>query len=144
MLMVRRCNAALGAPGPIPSGPFPHQNPKSRDADSAGFVRGSLQQDHAAAETTNQQILICGDRKVVSASCLPIFWRSKTIANDAIILLNHQDQCFAMFLRFIDHCKRLFTMVANHRSSDAMFAMYRSSPCVKTLCMFEQTHISND
>ena len=64
--MVRCCNAALGAPGPIPSGPFPHQNPKSRDADRAGFVRGSLQQDHAAAETTNQQILICGDRKVVS------------------------------------------------------------------------------
>ena len=45
MLIFRCCNAALGAPGPIPSGPFPHQNPKSRDADRAGFVRGSLQQD---------------------------------------------------------------------------------------------------
>ena len=65
--MVRCCNAALGAPGPIPSGPFPHQNPKSRDADSAGFVRGSLQQDHAAAETTNQQILIC--RESQSSVC---------------------------------------------------------------------------
>ena len=32
-----------------------------------------------------------------------------------------------MFLRFSDHCIRLFLMVANHRSSDAIFAMYRSS-----------------
>ena len=32
-----------------------------------------------------------------------------------------------MFLRFIDHRVWLFPMVANHRSSDAMFAMYRSS-----------------
>ena len=31
------------------------------------------------------------------------------------------------FLRIIDHCKQLFPMVANHRSSEAMFAMYRSS-----------------
>ena len=32
-----------------------------------------------------------------------------------------------MFLRIIDHCRQLFPMVANHRSSEAMFAMYRSS-----------------
>ena len=32
-----------------------------------------------------------------------------------------------MFLRFMDHHMRSFLMVANHRSSDAMFAMYRSS-----------------
>ena len=36
------CNAAVNAPGPIPSGPFPRQNPKSRDADRARFVKGSL------------------------------------------------------------------------------------------------------
>ena len=32
-----------------------------------------------------------------------------------------------MFLRFIGYRLRLFPMIANHRSSDAMFAMYRSS-----------------
>ena len=36
-----------------------------------------------------------------------------------------------IFLRFIDHHMRLFPMVTNHRSSDAMFAMYRSSLLVK-------------
>ena len=30
-------------------------------------------------------------------------------------------------LRFIDHCMQLFPIVANHRSSVAMFAMDRSS-----------------
>ena len=33
-----------------------------------------------------------------------------------------------MFLRFIDNHLRLFLMVANHRSNNALFAMYRSSP----------------
>ena len=42
-LKVFCCNAAVNAPGPIPSGPFPRQNPASRDADRARFVKGSLQ-----------------------------------------------------------------------------------------------------
>ena len=86
--MVRRCNAALGAPGPIPSGPFPHQNPKSRDADRAGFVRGSLQQDHAAAETTNQQILIGGNRKVVSLFPAPKILEIQNHTNKEIKVFN--------------------------------------------------------
>ena len=32
-----------------------------------------------------------------------------------------------MFLRFVGHHMRLYPMVANHRSNDAMFAMYPSS-----------------
>ena len=32
-----------------------------------------------------------------------------------------------MFLRIIDHRMQLFPMVANHRSSNAVFAMYCSS-----------------
>ena len=36
-----------------------------------------------------------------------------------------------IFLRFIDHHTQLFPMFANHQSSDAMFAMYRSSVLVK-------------
>ena len=43
------------------------------------------------------------------------------------ILLKHQDWCFCHVLRFIDHRMRLLPMVTNHWSSDAMFAMYRSS-----------------
>ena len=51
---------------------------------------------------------------------------------------NHYQRCNfvakpsePIFLRFIDHHTQLFPMFANHRSSDAMFAMYRSSVLVK-------------
>ena len=56
------------------------------------------------------------------------------------VLLNHQDQCFAMFFWLAGHYMRLFLMVANHRSSTAMFAMNRPSlaECITVLrfCYF--------
>ena len=39
-----------------------------------------------------------------------------------------------MFLMFSDHLILLFPIIANHRSSDEMFAMYRSSLMSRFLC----------
>ena len=45
-----------------------------------------------------------------------------------------------MFLKFNDHRMQLFPMVANHRSTDMMIAMYRSTPDLLPSC---QQAVSN-
>ena len=52
------------------------------------------------------------------------FFKFTIIIICKFFLLNHLGP---MFFRFIDLSMRLFPMAANHWSSDAMFAMYRSS-----------------
>ena len=76
-----------------------------------------------------------------------IFWTHITIATDAINIIESVFWCLgfldfwlvfmvfhgllhsdAIFLRFTDHRMQSFPMGANHRFSDAMFAMYSASP----------------
>ena len=79
---------------------------------------------------------LCSNAKpavlIVDVFCLPaklLPGRYNLYGNSLEIQVKYtiEKNVFVMFLRFIDHCIRLFPIVANHRSSDAMFVLYRSS-----------------
>ena len=50
-----------------------------------------------------------------------------TVVNDAIYFVKTSRLMFLPCFEVIVHWMRLFPMITNHRSNDAMFAMYRSS-----------------
>ena len=60
-----------------------------------------------------------------------------TIVNDAIFFAKSSGP---MFLKFNDHRMQLFPMVVNHRPTDVMIAMYRSTPDLLSSC---QQAVSN-
>ena len=60
-------------------------------------------------------------------SCFFFIHLSLPLSTMQFILLKHQDWCFCHVFEVIDHRMRLFPMITNHRSNDAMFAMYCSS-----------------
>ena len=61
-----------------------------------------------------------------------------TIVNDAIFFAKSSGP---MFLKFNDHRMQLFPMVGNHRPTDVMIAMYRSTPDLLSSC--QQHHHQN-